>query len=202
MARARALCGLLLAASAVSRPAQPMLTYVTLWKDQMKPWGLDPDANPDALSAWLDQARGAGVSHVMISASWADVEPKEGAFDLAPLLRLIGKIGQKGLLSMVVLDAFRGPQWLFERHPDARPLGGGPPEHPCNKRIRGFTTFAHTEAFAYALRFVSTTVQEINSALGPSAVHSFQPNFNNELEARYTQECDIFLDYSPTTIAA
>ena len=43
----------------------------------------------------------------MISASWADVEPKEGAFDLAPLRRLIGKIGQKGLLSMVVLDAFR-----------------------------------------------------------------------------------------------
>ena len=88
-----------------------MLTYVTLWKDQMKPWGLDPDANPDALSAWLSLARpgprGAGVSHVMISASWADVEPKEGAFDLAPLRRLIGKIGQKGLLSMVVLDAFR-----------------------------------------------------------------------------------------------
>ena len=106
MARARALCGLLLAASAVSRPAQPMLTYVTLWKDRMKPWGLDPDANPDALSAWLE-ARGAGVSHVMISASWADVEPKEGAFDLAPLRRLIGKIGQKGLLSTVVLDTFR-----------------------------------------------------------------------------------------------
>ena len=71
-----------------------------------------------------------------------------------------------------------------------------------NRKIGGFHAFAHTQAFALALRFVSRVVDGVIHVMGPSAVQSFQPNFNNELESRYTQECDFFLDYSPTTIEA
>ena len=198
--------GTLLHLALCARPAGgnnvPVASYVTLWKDQIAPWGLDPEANPGALNAWLGEVRAAGVSHVMISVSWTDVEPDEGRFTLTPVRKLVGKIVQANLQVMMVLDAYRAPSWLYKRYPDARPLGGGPPGHPCNGRIGGFHAFAHTEAFALALRFVSRVVEDVVNGMGPSAVQSFQPNFNNELEARYAQECDIFLDYSNTTIKA
>ena len=50
--------------------------------------------------------------------------------------------------------------------------------------------------FALALRFFSVAVADAAAAFGPAAVRSWQTNFNNELEARYPQECDIFVDYS------
>lgn len=103
---------------------------------------------------------------------------------------------------MVVLDAYRAPKWLLERYPDAKAVGSGPLGHPCNHRLRGFTALSHAQALALALRFMTTTVADLTTNFGRDSVHAFQPNFNNELEARYVQECDIFTDYSNTTIAA
>ena len=103
--------GTLLHLALCARPAGgnnvPVASYVTLWKDQIAPWGLDPEANAGALNAWLGEVRAAGVSHVMISVSWTDVEPDEDRFTLTPVRKLVGKIVQANLQVMMVLDAHK-----------------------------------------------------------------------------------------------
>jgi hypothetical protein len=79
---------------------------------------------------------------------------------------------------------------------------GGLEGHPCSSRLAGFLNVAHEPAFALALRFFSVAVADAAAAFGPATVRSWQPNFNNELEARYPQLCDIFVDYSTPTLQA
>ena len=130
--------GTLLHLALCARPAGgnnvPVASYVTLWKDQIAPWGLDPEANAGALNAWLGEVRAAGVSHVMISVSWTDVEPDEDRFTLTPVRKLVGKIVQANLQVMMVLDAYRAPSWLYKRYPDARPLADRLRPHTTNGR--------------------------------------------------------------------
>jgi hypothetical protein len=177
--------------------SEPVLTYATLWEDQISLWKL---SERDAQQAWFRTVRDQGITNLMISVNWATIEQREGDFVLDGLKQRVGDIIEAELSPMIVLDAYRQPAWLFDKHPDARAVGGFP-SHSCNMRVGGFVDVSHPQAFGLALRFFETVVDHLAASFPPGSIYGFQPNFNNELEARWPQMCDIFLSYSPAMIA-
>lgn len=180
-------------------PASGLATYVTLWEPQIVQWNLN---QPEELKTWLQLVREQGVDLLMFSVSWQSVEEQEGNYNFDSAFVRAQAALAAGLRVMVVLDAYRAPSWLFVKHPDARLVGGGPENHNCNMRLTGFASFSHAEAFGLALRFLEKSVVAFAARFPPGSVYGFQPVFNNELEARYPQECDIFQDYGPASLVA
>ena len=180
----------------------PLMSYVTLWDAQIAEWGFDKE--PARLHRWLGDVRKAGIGHLVISVTWKDLEPDEGRFDFAAANRLVADICEADLRAVVVLDASGAraagdlaPAWLSEKlgQESSQRLGGGPDGNACNLRETG-PSFANPDVLALAQRFFRATVSELTSKARSGCIRSFSPNFNNELEARYIQHCDIFQDYN------
>jgi beta-glucosidase len=81
-------------------------------------WWRDPE--PD-----LDRAAALGQNAHRLSIEWSRIEPRDGIFDDAALVRyrdLLQSLRRRGLEPMVTLHHFTNPRWLEERggwlHPD------------------------------------------------------------------------------------
>jgi len=165
-------------------------TYVTLWQSQIRSWGVGPK--------WFEAAAEAlgEFGHVVTSVNWDDIERVEGVFDMAPAVSIAKAICGAGLKAILVLDAWKPPAWVLAQHPDAHITGGGPLGHPCNSKSSG-PSYAHPAVRALTLRFFERVAAAFPAGAGQQCVVALSPNLNNELEARYVQECDIFTDYNP-----
>ena len=182
-----------------------VMSYLTLWDAQLAQWGFDKD--PARLARWLGDVRKSGIGHMVVSVPWARSEPRDGDFDFASAHALVGAVCDAGLRAVVVLDASGGnaqqnppPAWLGAKLGEEayRRVGGGPPGEACNLRGTG-PSIGSAAVLDLAVRFFEAAVGALSARHG--CIRSFSPNFNNELEARYIQHCDIFQDYNDGALA-
>lgn len=172
--------------------------YVTLWTHQVTDWGLDRDAS---YIHWLGSLADARVNIIMLSAEWRTIEKSRDVFVFTETDRLVGIAKDMHFKLMVVLST-AAPEWALQEFAGARTLGGGPQGSACNAKNNMYLSDLDPGASQRTHVFFMATVRHLVETFGAETFLSFQPTWNNELETKVTQHCDVFWDYSqPTQVA-
>ncbi|KXZ46504.1 hypothetical protein GPECTOR_43g941 [Gonium pectorale] len=138
----------------------------------------------------------AGISAVVYSIVWKSMEPEEGKIQWEQLAWLMNTTCHNSPLKVdVIVDMLHGADWVRARYPTSWPVDadGRPYEH----RISWY----HQPVNEAALRFLDSIVKYLAKNYAPCAA-AIQPVYNNEYEAKYTQEYDAFQDYSQHALQA
>ncbi|GLC67903.1 hypothetical protein PLESTF_000621300 [Pleodorina starrii] len=145
----------------------------------------------------------AGVTTVVFSSPWEFLQPNEDKDLQYEYLDLLASSACKNTKLKVafILDMVRAPAWVFARWPDARAADSHNRHYPL-------LSWFHTDANRLALKVLGQVAAHLvgyhsrAQGQGGACVTSLQPAFNNEYEAKYTQEHDCYQDYSAPALVA
>ncbi|GFR46704.1 hypothetical protein Agub_g8324 [Astrephomene gubernaculifera] len=157
---------------------------------------LKPNAtSADKLLATLKDLEDMGITTVALSTPWDWFNPEHGRLRFDYLSWMTGRVCQTTRMKVaLILDMARAPSWVFDKWPNAKAVDSHGRQYPL-------LSWFHVEANQVALQVLGDVVSHLVAAQ-PGCVTSVQPVYNNEYEAKYTQEHDCFQDYSPPAIAA
>lgn len=68
----------------------------------------------------MENIKKSGIDTLRIHAFWAALEPSEGKYDFEQYDRIVEKAQKYGLKILFTLYLVSAPEWIFEKHPDAR----------------------------------------------------------------------------------
>ncbi|KAG2425669.1 hypothetical protein HXX76_013511 [Chlamydomonas incerta] len=149
----------------------------------------------DKLLHTLQQLEGARIRTVMFSVSWAWLEPAAGRLRWDYLEALVGTAcGRTQLKVALIVDLMRAPGWLFAVHPGAAVLDAG-------GRNYSHLSWFHGPANQMARDSLRQVVEGLAAEYG-GCLSGVQPVYNNEYEAKYTQEFDSYQDYNAAALGA
>ncbi|KAG2425720.1 hypothetical protein HXX76_013562 [Chlamydomonas incerta] len=143
----------------------------------------------------MESPAGAGLTSVMFSSPWSWFELEQGSirFDYLDWVAE-SACSNTGLKVAFLLDMVRAPAWVFKQWPDARAADS-------HGRKYELLSWFHADARKAALQVVSEVTKHLMDTHRDCVV-AVQPVFNNEYEARYTQEHDCYQDYSAPAMTA
>ncbi|KAG2487331.1 hypothetical protein HYH03_014047 [Edaphochlamys debaryana] len=148
------------------------------------------------LQETVKKIEAAKIKMLMTSCSWDYLAPSSdpATFRWAYLDQLIGTVVNSTSLKVAILiDVMRYPKWLHKQHPD------------CNARDAGGREYRHLSWFHPAANEKALGVlQAVSKYLATKfqgRVVAIQPGYNNEYEAKFTQEYDSFQDYNVHAMA-
>ncbi|KXZ54054.1 hypothetical protein GPECTOR_5g162 [Gonium pectorale] len=149
----------------------------------------------DKLIATLQQMQAAGMKTVVFSATWAWTEPEEKKPRIDYINWLMDCACKTSELKVdLILDMVTAPAWLWTRYHDAAAYdseGRNYTRISIYHPLSGVVGRRHLEAISSHL-----------AKTYPGCAVAIQPVYNNEYEAKYTQEYDAFQDYSPYALLA
>eukprot|EP00198_Chlamydomonas_reinhardtii_P013104 XP_001702441.1 predicted protein [Chlamydomonas reinhardtii] len=149
----------------------------------------------DQLLVTLRQLQAARIRTVMFSISWAWLEPAQGQLRWGYLEDVVGSACSHTELKVtLIVDLMRAPDWLFVLHPGAAVLDAG-------GRNYSHLSWFHSAANEVALGSLRQVVEGL-SAKYEGCISGVQPVYNNEYEAKYTQEFDSYQDYNAAALAS
>ncbi|KAG2429362.1 hypothetical protein HXX76_011128 [Chlamydomonas incerta] len=138
----------------------------------------------------LQSMQAAGVKTVMFSLEWGWAERSEGQFNWAHVDLLAGTVCNSTTLKMaMIVDVLRAPAWLFVKWPHSRSFD-------AHGRNYSHMSWYHAGANEVALDRLRQVATRLSGKWGSCAV-AIQPAYNNEYEAKFTQEHDAYQDYNP-----
>ncbi|GIL67149.1 hypothetical protein Vafri_20584 [Volvox africanus] len=153
------------------------------------------NARLDELVATLLSMESVGITTVVFSSPWEFIQPTDGPINFNYLDLLVSSACQNTRLKVAfIFDLVRAPQWVFARWPVAKAADS-------HNRQYNLLSWFHPEANQLALEVLKSVVTHL-TASNTGCVTSVQPAFNNEYEAKYTQEHDCFQDYSVPALTA
>ncbi|KAG2489740.1 hypothetical protein HYH03_011847 [Edaphochlamys debaryana] len=137
----------------------------------------------------------AGITTVAMSTQWDFIQAEEGPLKLDYLSWLVESACTNTQLKVAfIVDLVRAPAWLFGKFPDAKAMDS-------HGRSYQLLSWFHDDANAVAMEVLrDVTTHLVNSH--SRCVTAVQPVFNNEYEAKYTQEHDCYQDYSPPALTS
>lgn len=96
----------------------------------------------------LDRFGEAGFTVLRLGESaWGHLEPAPGDYRLDWLARAVDDIAGRGMGAILGTNTYIAPQWLLERHPDARAeMVPGMPTHPMYRKAASLAHPAYREA--------------------------------------------------------
>eukprot|EP00198_Chlamydomonas_reinhardtii_P010301 XP_001699638.1 predicted protein [Chlamydomonas reinhardtii] len=143
----------------------------------------------------MESPDGAALTGVLFSSPWSWFELEQGAirFDYLDWVAEAA-CSNTGLKVAFLLDVVRAPAWVFAKWPDARAADS-------HGRKYELLSWFHEEARKQALQVVAEVTKHLVETHRDCVV-AVQPVFNNEYEARYTQEHDCYQDYSAPALSA
>ncbi|GLI63535.1 hypothetical protein VaNZ11_006523 [Volvox africanus] len=149
----------------------------------------------DELVATLLSMESVGITTVVFSSPWEFLQSTDGPVNFDYLDLLVSSACQNTRLKVAfIFDLVRAPQWVFERWPAAKAADS-------HNRQYNLLSWFHPEAYQLALEVLKMVVTHLAMSHA-GCVSSVQPAFNNEYEAKYTQEHDCFQDYSTPALTA
>ncbi|KXZ41551.1 hypothetical protein GPECTOR_399g226 [Gonium pectorale] len=156
---------------------------------------LEPARKTDQLVRTLQQMEATAFTTVVFSAAWSFTEPEEGRPRIEYINWLLDAACKNTQLKVdLILDMMEAPMWIWQRYPDAAAYdtdGRNYTRPSWFHPLTGDAIRRHLEAVSLHL-----------AQNYPGCAVAIQPVFNNEYEAKYTQEHDAFQDYSPYALAA
>ncbi|GIL82297.1 hypothetical protein Vretimale_7259 [Volvox reticuliferus] len=153
------------------------------------------NAHFDELIATLRSMESVGITTVVFSSPWGFLQPTVGPINFDYLDLLVSSACQNTRLKVAfIFDLVRAPQWVFEKWPNAKAADS-------HNRQYNLLSWFHPEANQLALEVLKEVVTHLATSHA-GCVTSVQPAFNNEYEAKYTQEHDCFQDYSTSALTA
>ncbi|KXZ54064.1 hypothetical protein GPECTOR_5g171 [Gonium pectorale] len=132
----------------------------------------------------LKDMEAAKIKTVMYSVSWDWFAPNEQTLRWAYMNDIVN----------IIIDMLRSPGWLFRKHPDSRAVDSG-------GRSYSHMSWFHTAANRLAIDMLRQLGEHMVKGF-PGCVVAIQPVYNNEYEAKFTQEYDSFQDYNAHAQAA
>ncbi|GLC41864.1 hypothetical protein PLESTM_001259400 [Pleodorina starrii] len=142
----------------------------------------------------LKSLEATGITTVIFSSPWDWFQPEERTSRLAHLDALANATCQSTMLKVAfILDLVRAPDWVFNKWPEARAMDS-------HERSYKLLSWFHSEANQLAVGTLKDVVTHLVNA-HPGCITAVQPVYNNEYEARYTQENDCYQDYSKPAIS-
>ncbi|KAG2452940.1 hypothetical protein HYH02_002277 [Chlamydomonas schloesseri] len=142
-----------------------------------------------------DGSAGAGLTGVLFSSPWSWFEQEQGTIRYDYLDWVAeAACSNTGLKVAFILDMVRAPAWVFAKWPDARAADSHGREYQL-------LSLFHEEARKLAMQVVGEVTKHLVDTHRDCVV-AVQPVFNNEYEARYTQEHDCYQDYSAPALTA
>ncbi|PNW81738.1 hypothetical protein CHLRE_06g258226v5 [Chlamydomonas reinhardtii] len=142
------------------------------------------------LLSTLQSMQAAGIKTVMFSLEWGWFEQAEGQLNWAHVDLLAGTACNSTKLKVaMIVDVLRAPGWLFRKWPHSRSFDAG-------GRNYSHLSWFHAGANAVALDRLQQVATRLSGQFGSCAV-AIQPAYNNEYEAKFTQEYDAYQDYNP-----
>ncbi|KAG2487833.1 hypothetical protein HYH03_013550 [Edaphochlamys debaryana] len=174
-----------------------MDTFATIWETELKAeHQVDITKGLDKLKAALAALESAKIKTVMFSIGWNDMQPAENSTRIDYLDQLVGTVcSTTKLRVMMVVDLLRPPGWVRDRFPDSSPSDAS------GRLYTGHISWFHELGIKRGLAFLDVVARHLAGTYSGCAV-AIQPVYNNEYEAKYTQEYDLFQDYSPYAVAA
>ncbi|KAG2425719.1 hypothetical protein HXX76_013561 [Chlamydomonas incerta] len=150
-----------------------------------------PDVRQTAkLVDTLKQMQATGIKTVVYSISWQWAEPEQGKVRTEYISWLLDAACKNtGLQVDLIVDLLNPPDWMWRLYPDARPF---------DSDGRNYTRLSwfHPLGNKAALTLLGAVATHLATNY-PGCAKAIQPVYNNEYEAKYTQEYDSFQDYGP-----
>ncbi|GFR46695.1 hypothetical protein Agub_g8314 [Astrephomene gubernaculifera] len=183
----------------VVRRGKAKNTFGTIYHNElMSYYGLN-SARPETfakLLGTLQDMEQANINTVLFSINWDFFEPEEDKPNWDYLNALVGTACNYTVLEVsLAFDMLHAPSWLLQKYPDSFSM---------DAEGRNYTTqlsWYHPAANARGLDMLHLMATHLASNFS-DCVFSMQPVYNNEDEAKFTQEYDAFQDYSPPALAA
>lgn len=152
-------------------------------------------ADVDELVRTLRKMEEAQVTTVQFSMPWDWLQQEEQRIRYDYVSWVVESACENTNLKVaLVLDLARAPQWLFAKYPDAR-------SKDSHGRSYELLSWSHEEANKAALGFLGDIAGHL-AQTHRGCVTAMQPVYNNEYQAKYTQEFDAYQDYAPVALSA
>ncbi|KXZ54056.1 hypothetical protein GPECTOR_5g164 [Gonium pectorale] len=143
----------------------------------------------------LREMEATGISTAVFSSPWDWFEQEEGKIKYDYLDWVMQTTCQNTKLKVAfILDMVRAPAWVFTKFPDAKAMDS-------HYRQYQLLSWFHAEAHKVAQETLRNVVSHMANSYR-ECLSAVQPVYNNEYEAKYTQEHDCYQDYSPPAESA
>ncbi|GFR43114.1 hypothetical protein Agub_g4115 [Astrephomene gubernaculifera] len=172
-------------------------TFGTIFHLELKMFYAAQEAKPEyeKLIETLRNMKANGIKTVVFSESWDWAEPEQGKIRFAYLDGLMTCACKNAEIKVdFIFDLLQPPKWIYQRYPDAR-------AHDADNRTYAWMSWFHQLSNKEARRFLGASATYLQQNY-PGCIQAIQPVYNNEYEAKYTQEYDAYQDYSPYAIHA
>jgi len=180
--------------------------YITLWLHQVHGWF---KADPVRINNFLHETKKAGFTAIMTNVEWAWTEREvQGQYDFGSQRdggHWLEDAAAMGLKVYIVVSMRDFPLWAkaqAQRSEDSSRFF----EHMspfcrnfCAEPITVDPSLVDDTVASWTTAFFKRTLEHYKSVLGHHLI-GVQPNFNNELECRFTQTRDCQRDWSPAML--